>query len=475
MKTIIVLFVFVYLISHRGYAQPWQYDFGSSTGSFTTASSSSTTFLPQPPSGEDFVRVGTSGGGLYLDNPGIADFGSESELRGTASSTTSVNKFSIYDYGGSTTFTIKFSVRFGGGSDGSWSFFQGDGANFSNGSNFYNSQTFTGLRWNFGSTDAISTQYNNGGTWTTLPGVMVSQNVNYTVEIYGNNGSSTMAYNYNGAQSVAQNTFDLWVDGVLVGDDLSKSQLSDGNTIDSYMFIGQSSTGNAAIIYIDDITYTNIVSDQPLPVELSAFTLFAGDRYVDLKWTTQSEMDNLGFVVLRSNNKDGDYTELASYEYFDQLKGSGSSSEKHDYHFRDESVFNEAIYWYKLYDVDVNGVRTEHGPLKAAPRADIIEVGALNGPTEYRLMQNYPNPFNPSTTIAFSVPQTIENDNVVLSVFSINGRLIKSFFFENISGGNYQVVWDGRTQNGLQASSGVYIYRIKTQKFSDFKKMMLIR
>ncbi len=476
MKTITVLFIFILLILQESYAQPWQYDFGTSTGAFTTPSGTSTTFLPQPDSGEDFVRVGNAGGGLYLDNPGIADLGSATELRGVASSSTSVNKFSIYDYSGSTAFTIKFTVRFGGGDSGVWGFFQGDGANFSNGYNFSSSQTFTGLLWTFGTSNTISTEYNNGGTWTSLAGVMPLQNVNYTVEIYGNNGATTLNYNYNGAQSVAQNSYDLWVDGVLVGDDLSKSALPDGNVIDSYMFIGRSSTGNVANIYIDDITYTNIISDQPLPVELSAFSLAAGNRFVDLKWQTASELDNLGFIILRSNDKEGEYTELASYEYFDDLKGAGTTSEENKYHFRDETVFNGVTYWYKLCDVDMNGIKTMHGPLKATPRADIIEVSTdKNGPAEYRLLQNYPNPFNPSTTIGFTVPAAIENSDVAITIYNLKGQAVKSFSFGGISGGNYEVTWDGTTQNGRQAASGVYFYQIRTQKFTDYKKMMLVR
>ena len=476
MKKFTFLFIFILLLLQTGNAQPWQYDFGTGTGSFTTPSGTSTAFLPQPTSGEDFVRIGSTGGGIYLDNPGIADLGSASELRGVASSSTSVNKFSVYDYSGSTAFTIKFSVRFGGGASGVWSFFQGDGANFSNGSNYTSSQTFTGLQWTFDASDVIATEYRTGGSWVGLTGVMPLQNVNYTVEIYGNNSSATVNYNYSGAQSVAQNTFDFWVNGVLVGDDLAKSGLADANNIDSYMFIGRSSTGNVANIYIDDITYTNIISDQPLPVELNSFSLSAGNRYVDLKWTTESEMDNLGFIILRSNEKEGEYTELASYNYFDELKGAGTTSKENKYRFRDETVFNGVTYWYKLCDVDVNGIKTEHGPIKATPRADIIEVNTdNNGPAEYCLFQNYPNPFNPSTTISFSIPSTVENSDVVLTIFNIDGKVIKSFSFTNISGGNYEVIWDGKTRNGLQAASGMYFYQIRARQFTDYKKMMLIR
>jgi hypothetical protein len=475
MRFIGLLYAFIFLFLQLGFTQPWAYDFGTATDSYTAASSSSTTFLPQPESGEDFVRIGSGGGGIYLENPGISGFGSETELRASASSSSSANKFSIYDYSGSQTFTIKFSVRFGGGDAGSWSFFQGDGANYSNGSNFYNSQTFTGIRWTFGNSDGLSTSYNAGGTWTDLPNVMTSQNTNYTVEIYGNNSNSSVSYNYNGSQSVAQNSYDLWVDGALVGDDLQKSELPDENNIDSYMFIGINSSGNAANIYIDDITYTNLISDQPLPVELSSFSLSAGDHCVDLIWTTESELNNAGFMIYRSENSDKHYEEIASYKYYNQLKGAGTTSIRRVYRFRDESARNNTTYWYKLYDVDFNGAAREHGPIKAYPHKKIETISGDETPRRFELHQNYPNPFNPSTTIEFSIPESSDNSSYSLNIFNMRGELIRSYYLGQISAGNYRIQWDGKNRNNMPVSNGIYIYQLKGERFCDFKKMTLMR
>ena len=91
--------------------------------------------------------------------------------------------------------------------------------------------------------------------------------------------------------------------------------------------------------------------DQHLPVELTSFTAIGGDGRVSLKWVTQSEIDNQGFYLYRSNDKDGTYNQLS-----DLIKGAGNSSSQITYTYVDESVFNGITYWYKLIDVDVNGV-----------------------------------------------------------------------------------------------------------------------
>jgi rhamnogalacturonan endolyase len=85
---------------------------------------------------------------------------------------------------------------------------------------------------------------------------------------------------------------------------------------------------------------------------------------------------------------------------------------------------------------------------------------------EYSL-QNYPNPFNPSTNINFTIPIA---EFVQLQVFDINGRLITTLVNERLSAGSYT-----RTFNSGNLASGVYIYRLTTQGFTQVKKMLLIK
>ena len=88
-------------------------------------------------------------------------------------------------------------------------------------------------------------------------------------------------------------------------------------------------------------------------------------------------------------------------------------------------------------------------------------------PKKYSLSQNYPNPFNPSTLIRFSI---MNDENVRLKVYDLLGKEITTLVNKRLTTGTYDVNFDGSRLN-----SGVYIYRIETDNFSDSKKMILIK
>jgi hypothetical protein len=88
-------------------------------------------------------------------------------------------------------------------------------------------------------------------------------------------------------------------------------------------------------------------------------------------------------------------------------------------------------------------------------------------PSEYKLEQNYPNPFNPGTIISYSLK---ENGYVTLKVFDILGKEVAALVNARQNAGTYNVEW-----NAGNFSSGVYFYKLTTEKFSDTKRMMLLR
>ncbi|MBM3321066.1 MAG: T9SS type A sorting domain-containing protein [Candidatus Eisenbacteria bacterium] len=93
-------------------------------------------------------------------------------------------------------------------------------------------------------------------------------------------------------------------------------------------------------------------------------------------------------------------------------------------------------------------------------------------PLRVVLDQNMPNPFNPTTTIGFSVDQ---DGQVRLSVFSPTGRLVTDLVDGAVGEGSHMVTWDGRDRTGREVGSGVYYYRLDTDKTSLTKKMILVR
>ncbi len=88
-------------------------------------------------------------------------------------------------------------------------------------------------------------------------------------------------------------------------------------------------------------------------------------------------------------------------------------------------------------------------------------------PTEYKLLQNYPNPFNPATTISYQLP---EDTHVEIYIYDLLGRKTAALINENKKAGSYTLNF-----NAAQYSSGVYFYTIKAGKFTQTRKMVLLK
>jgi cyclomaltodextrinase / maltogenic alpha-amylase / neopullulanase len=92
----------------------------------------------------------------------------------------------------------------------------------------------------------------------------------------------------------------------------------------------------------------------------------------------------------------------------------------------------------------------------------------------FSLLQNYPNPFNPITTIKYSVGGQ-GTANVKLIIYNILGQKVKTLVNDFKSPGQYSTIWNGRNDNGIEVSSGVYLYLLKVKDFVETKKMIFLK
>ncbi len=92
--------------------------------------------------------------------------------------------------------------------------------------------------------------------------------------------------------------------------------------------------------------------------------------------------------------------------------------------------------------------------------------------TGNKLIGNYPNPFNPETTIKFSIESNQQNEQVEFTIYNLKGQIIRQYsIFNNQS----SIVWNGTDNNGQPVSSGIYFYKLKSGKFEQTKKMILMK
>jgi len=107
----------------------------------------------------------------------------------------------------------------------------------------------------------------------------------------------------------------------------------------------------------------------PTLVELSYFRAKGLNSAVLLEWATETELDNAGFNVWRSEEKDGEYVRINPYF----IPAQGEAGLGAEYSYTDYDVRNGKIYYYKLEDIDIYGKSTFHGPVSSIPN-DIIPI-----------------------------------------------------------------------------------------------------
>jgi hypothetical protein len=110
-------------------------------------------------------------------------------------------------------------------------------------------------------------------------------------------------------------------------------------------------------------TTTSTTQEPPTVITLASFTGIPGNREVMLVWVTESEIENAGFNIYRAETEDGTYVQLSA----SLIPAQGTATSGATYTYADRDVVNRRTYFYKLEDIDVNGVTTFHGPVSATP------------------------------------------------------------------------------------------------------------
>ena len=208
--------------------------------------------------------------------------------------------------------------------------------------------------------------------------------------------------------------------------------------------------------------------DSPLPVTLSSFyaTYIMGTP--TLHWTTQTEENNAYWNVYRGVNNN--FETAININANNPINGNGTTNSPSDYIYEDTiPVMQNTVYWYWIEDVSSDGEAELHEPITLSiPFEDTPII-----PDVYGLRQNFPNPFNPSTSISFVLA---EDDDVELIIYNVKGEKLKSIYNNHVYADQITTaIWDGNDTVGKPVSSGVYFYRLVTDKKVYQNKMLLVK
>ena len=219
----------------------------------------------------------------------------------------------------------------------------------------------------------------------------------------------------------------------------------------------------------------------------------SGCSYLNHEITLDSLKANLNNKILISCGSDSSYkcTDTNSLMVFGQLKPSKSFT---DGYFE--------LFWGRKYSKDIGLCNYWGSALQNYGNATLVgcvldgiyygDTTFITGinqisfeiPQQFSLSQNYPNPFNPSTKIKFEIPNspfegrrsglTEGKGDVKLVVFDVLGQQVAELVNQQLSPGTYEVEWSA---NGGAAEypSGIYFYTLKTESFSQTKRMVLVK
>jgi len=209
--------------------------------------------------------------------------------------------------------------------------------------------------------------------------------------------------------------------------------------------------------------------DDTLPIHLSHFSVTLGsDMFVALRWTVETESNQSGYNILRSEIRDISQAIKINPELISDGVTLGTSV---TYTFSDQEVSLHQTYYYWLESICTNGISSFAGPLIITiGDHDVPDIPGITIPT--RLHYAFPNPFNPNTNLRYSVK---EPATVNISIHNLKGQLIRNWEVTHPQKGYYQISWDGKDYNGNLVGGGVYPYKMDCGSYHSSKKVVLMK
>ncbi len=135
------------------------------------------------------------------------------------------------------------------------------------------------------------------------------------------------------------------------------------------------------------------------------------------------------------------------------------------------SYRNEFLMVYTFNDAADSTLGNIYGRLLTGSIPVKVQEQSTSMPLSFSLAQNYPNPFNPATQIDYTLEKP---GQVTLEVYTITGAKIKTLINASQTAGTHTVTWDGSTDFGVGAASGVYIYKMTVNDQTLTRKMLLV-
>jgi len=242
-------------------------------------------------------------------------------------------------------------------------------------------------------------------------------------------------------------------DNVTTTDNLSTPSYTTPSISSSVGDLGTSITTSYTPTFADYTVTLRDICGSPFSVEFTGMTANPEVGYIQLNWFTETEKDNLKWLLQRSENKEDNYTQISEIP----AKGAGPNS----YVYPDSTITPGLTYWYKLGAMDNSGNTVWYNPVSASARLE------KDFPLSLKLESI--NPSNRTAKINYTVPSSSAAPYVNITVYNSAGQIVKILVNEKQKPGPYTIYWNGKDARNKTLGSGEYFCRLKTDGKLTYK------
>ncbi|TAL67083.1 MAG: T9SS type A sorting domain-containing protein [Bacteroidetes bacterium] len=209
----------------------------------------------------------------------------------------------------------------------------------------------------------------------------------------------------------------------------------------------------------------------------------------DFTGATNLEIKNNIWVKCPFGNHHYNFTSASNNDYFENTGMNIPTGEPNQVTESEDPFVNSAEYDLHLKytanavnnGLSLNSIFTTDKDAISRPQGAGWDIGAYEykepssvekTSPEKPLTYNFPNPFQYTSNIEYTLPNA---GNITIKIYDMQEQLLRDLYSGSIDAGMHIATWDGRTDTGSEAPSGVYMYRIQFEGQAIIGKMVVVR
>lgn len=198
---------------------------------------------------------------------------------------------------------------------------------------------------------------------------------------------------------------------------------------------------------------------------LSAFSARIKDKLIYLNWRINDPKDISYFEIQKHDSKTRLFKTINAdkkVKFSDYIEEGldENNVNVYKYNYEDDPEI-DGVYYYRIKAFNSGG--------KLIFTSDELKIG-VSGLRDFSLEQNQPNPFNPTTLIKYTLTSST---HVSLKVYDLIGKEVATLVDQVQNDGEYSITFDASRYPNM--TSGIYFYKLETDKYSEVKKMILAK